>query len=317
MKLVGKDPNRNYITMPMPLSFEFSSNLDTPVDRLELVFLYGSLTKGRLFDMLLYDDAGELLFAGIVDEHIIETSGEGHRVIVKCRSRAALLIDNEAKPCTYYRLTLQELFDRHVTPYGFQLAQKNSAALYNFVVPKGSSQWDVLSLFCRKMSGTSPFITPDGLVQTYFKYGKANHLISNVSRDGLRFIRSQVRYKRYGVISSVYLQNNQGSYATHLNSLPAAVHGVNCVRYHIPPNEMVNFPLTSAQKVLDDSMREILTIQVVLPGFLPIRKGDRAVLEQEEKRYDSLIVGDVSVTYNPTSPITTVTLYHTTYLKNF
>ena len=41
MRLVGKDPNGNREELPMPLSFEFSSGLDTPVDRLELVFLYG------------------------------------------------------------------------------------------------------------------------------------------------------------------------------------------------------------------------------------------------------------------------------------
>ena len=63
----------------------------------------------------------------------------------------------------------------------------------------------------------------------------------------IRFLRSQVRYKRYGVISRIYLQNNQGVYKTHVDSFPAAVHGVDCVRYHIPPSEMVNYPLTSAQ----------------------------------------------------------------------
>ena len=316
MRLVGKDPNGNREELPMPLSFEFSSGLDTPVDRLELVFLYGKGTKNRLFEVSLYDDTGEALFQGIVDEHIIETSGEGQRVIVKCRSRAALLMDNEAKPGTYYRITLQELFNRHVAPYGFELARRDSTAQYNFVIPKGCSQWEVLCLFCRKMSGTTPFITPDKLVWTYFRYGKAHHLISNTSGGGIRFLRSQVRYKRYGVISRIYLQNNQGVYKTHVDSFPAAVHGVACVRDHSPPSEMVNDPLTSAQKKLDESMREILTIQAVLPGFLPMRKGDKATLEQEGKRYEDLVVGDVSVTYNPTSPITTVVLYHSNYLKN-
>ena len=77
MRLVGKDPNGNREELPMPLSFEFSSGLDTPVDRLELVFLYGKGTKNRLFEVSFTTTRGRRSSRGLWTSTSLRPAGRG------------------------------------------------------------------------------------------------------------------------------------------------------------------------------------------------------------------------------------------------
>ena len=65
------------------------------------------------------EPAGRVLFAGIVDEQVLSESGDGITVELSARSRAALLLDNEARPQIYYMPSLKLMFERHAAPYGF------------------------------------------------------------------------------------------------------------------------------------------------------------------------------------------------------
>ena len=303
------------LALPLPLSFEFHAGLDTPVDRLDLVFLCGSVTKRRFSQLTVEDDQNQLLFDGIVDEQLTENGEDGKKVTLKCRGKGALLVDNEARPCTYYRLSDKDLFTTHLAPYGFsQLCTQKSAVQYNFVIPKGYSQWDVLSSFCLKSYGREPSVSPQGMVYTYPNYREQKHLVSNTAQGGIRFTRSQLRYQRYGVISRVYLQDNQGYYSSFVDNPRSLNLGILRVRFHVPPTEMVNYPSASGNQKILTSMRNFFTIELSLPGVAPIRKGDLVTFEQDGERFEDYLAGDVSITYNPKRPMTSVTLYDPQYV---
>ena len=64
--------------------------------------------------------AAEGCFEAFCDRQKTFVDGTGCHTELWGRSDAAVLMDNEAIPQEYSRVTLQELFEKHIKPYGFQ-----------------------------------------------------------------------------------------------------------------------------------------------------------------------------------------------------
>src|SRR5699024_3417624 len=97
---------------------------------------------GNLCWIQLMDRAGRVLFAGIVDEQVLSEDGDGITVELSARSRAALLLDNEAQPQIYYMPSLKLLFERHAAPCGFTgYLGRDEVFGGAFTVEKGMSEW--------------------------------------------------------------------------------------------------------------------------------------------------------------------------------
>ena len=62
---------------------------------------------------------GAVFFRGLIDEQTILVDGDGAGIEVCSRSMAALLLDNEAIPQTYYVPSTRLIYQRHAQPYGF------------------------------------------------------------------------------------------------------------------------------------------------------------------------------------------------------
>lgn len=93
---------------------------------------------------------GEVFF-GPIDELRHRVSSEGCALELAARSRAALLLDNEAVPQTYLYPSLPLLFKRHGEPYGFSEWEGETGGFSEpFTVTKGMSEWEVLALFCSR-----------------------------------------------------------------------------------------------------------------------------------------------------------------------
>ena len=116
------------------------------------------------------------------------------------------------------------------------------------------------------------------------------------------------------MISRVYLQDNQGYYSSFVDNPRSLNLGILRVRFHVPPTEMVNYPSASGNQKILTSMRNFFTIELSLPGVAPIRKGDLVTFEQDGERFEDYLAGDVSITYNPKRPMTSVTLYDPQYV---
>ena len=106
---------------------------------------------------------GQTQLRGIVDEYSVELDQNGLTVTLAGRGYAARLLDNESRPVTYERVTLRELLRRHAEPYGITVGEAvelSPAAPYT--AGAGSSQWKVISEFCRVYGGFLPRFSKTG-----------------------------------------------------------------------------------------------------------------------------------------------------------
>lgn len=99
---------------------------------------------------MIYDKNHEVCFDGIVDIQK-ESCADKMMLMLVARSRAALLLDNEAVPQTYGMPSLATIFARHVQPYGFTTFYGNVKAFNGeLTITKGMSEWQAAAEFCTR-----------------------------------------------------------------------------------------------------------------------------------------------------------------------
>ena len=142
--------------LPAPNRLRLRRDEDAPADSLEVKLPAGN-GVGTLCGLQCLDGQGNLLFEGIVDEQSISEAAQGCWVELSARSRAALLLDNEAQPQAYRMPSLKLLFERHAAPYGFTGYLGNDEVFGGvYTVEKGVSEWQALEGFCKTFLGVSP-----------------------------------------------------------------------------------------------------------------------------------------------------------------
>ena len=104
-----------------PVSFSCLSSTDTPAESLKAVFMVNDpgIWKQEM-DSVLVQMGEKLLFQGKCDRQIVSLSQQGCRLTIWARSLAAALLDNEAIPQEYHNISVNEVFDKHIKPYGFR-----------------------------------------------------------------------------------------------------------------------------------------------------------------------------------------------------
>lgn len=178
---------------------------DAPADLLRVKFPADRMWE-ELAEVVLYED-GRQTFRGIVDEQNTILSSQGLTVELVCRSREALLLDNEAMPGTVASPSLPVLETRLLTPLGLTLGggdrEKKRGEL---AVTKGESCWSVLERFCGAFLGTVPYVDLEGRVQCEGAPGKRLELKDVISAEV-----SLLPCKR---VSEVWQQSCRGGYDT-------------------------------------------------------------------------------------------------------
>lgn len=125
--------------------FSWVCSADTPADSLKVRCLQQIGTEVARIEV---QSGGRRLFRGFCDRQKTFVDGIGCHTELWGRSDAAVLMDNEAIPQEYRRVTLQELFEKHIKPYGFQNDLPQAAVLSHFRVGKGVSEWEAFSDGC-------------------------------------------------------------------------------------------------------------------------------------------------------------------------
>lgn len=157
MTYIGVMPQGKIIGLPPPASVKLSQGEDAPADGFTGVFPLAK-SVGNITGIQIYDKKQQLCFEGIVDEQKESCAG-GRTLTLIARSRAALLLDNEAMPQTYYMPSLKTIFTRHVQPYGFQNFVGESRAFSGeLMITKGMSEWQAAEKFCRSFLKVMPRI---------------------------------------------------------------------------------------------------------------------------------------------------------------
>ena len=94
--------NGGELLLGEPEEAVLSYDREAPADQLKAVFPADRLWE-ELTEVLVYD-GGEGVFRGIVDEQNTRLSEAGLSTELVCRSREALLLDNEAEPGTIRKM---------------------------------------------------------------------------------------------------------------------------------------------------------------------------------------------------------------------
>lgn len=99
VQIRGISPDGQAFSLEAPLELTLRADRQVPCDGLTASFPLQE--EGTAFSWLRMDLGGRMLFEGLVDRQSLERSPEGSLLRLECRSRAALLVDNEARPAAY------------------------------------------------------------------------------------------------------------------------------------------------------------------------------------------------------------------------
>lgn len=187
-----------------PEEAALSYDRDAPADQLKAVFPADRIWP-ELLEVLIYRD-GKGVFRGIVDEQNTRLAASGLSVELVCRSREALLLDNEAEPGTIKRPSWEALGRRLLEPLGLRAAGGGQPAAGELFIPKGTSCWTVLAGFCRDYFGTEPYVDFEGAVRWEGREPERLELGQVVSAEV-----AQLPCKR---LSAVWKQGCLGGYDT-------------------------------------------------------------------------------------------------------
>ena len=149
--------------MRHPVSVSISSACSAPADSLRAVFAI----EGEVPELhrIRVTDGDETVFTGCVDQQNEEYSRNGRFLTVSARSVAALLLDNEAAPQTYWCPSMKLLMKRHFEPLGFdRFIGPDKVFSGQLTVSKGMSEWAVLKRFASVFLNTEPRIDKNGII---------------------------------------------------------------------------------------------------------------------------------------------------------
>lgn len=256
MTFWGERNNGDGVLLGVPKEVALDSSDDAPADLLKAVFPASGQWE-ELAGVSVYE-GGKLLFAGPVDEQNTAFTPEGTEVELICRSRAALLLDNEAMPQTLRCPSLRVIARLFLEPLGFsEPVGSMEAGMGELTVQKGESCWTVLERFCGDFLGVRPRVGRDG---TLFCDGRRPEPaeLSGALSATLRMLPC----KR---ISSVCAQNRLGVYETEFSSPEAE--GVLRRRYVDVSGGR------SPREILEEGERAAVGLELVCEGFADILPG--------------------------------------------
>lgn len=299
LNITGKDVLGNVYTLPCPFWLSFDSDIDAPADSLALTFLNDTIPEIATITI-----QGDFLFNGIVDVISQTKSRTGGKTVIYARSIAAMLIDSEAMPGKM-RLDdfeiIQDILCRGGKLKGF--IYDTYTPMDSITLPKGSSLWYFLRLFCEQTMGHAPRITDDG-------YIKATALSDEVSHnfDEMAPISVEKNVDFSDIVTSVSVRNTIGNYSSVLLNqkvtLPYSRH-----RYTIPGGAWINNTDLAGKKVLNQSMTRYKTKTLEFEGFYSAKIAECAVFEGKEHRIIS-----IKHTLNESGATTKITMSEKEYI---
>lgn len=190
-----------------PVEWLLKSDADTVADSLTVRFGAGK----RLFSeepvgAVLKKDS-EVIFDGIVDEHRVKCQNGARTELFSLRSRAALLLDNEAAPMELRMPSLRLLERMYLTPLGLHAVGGDRRPMAGVLtVEKGMRCWEVLQMFAEGYLNCMPYADKSGGV--HFE----SYVSQTVKPDWVT--AREVIYCPYKMLSGVTVQNAQtGAYS--------------------------------------------------------------------------------------------------------
>ena len=142
-------------------SVDIRMDLDLPADTFTGVFYPAAQPAEIAKIQVTSDDGARYWFQGPVDEQTFGAGPQGKRLVVKARSMAAKLLDNETAPAVYSDTWVTTVIRNHVAPYGIEGYEGNPFSVPGaFFVQRGETQWQAVTRFFDKAQLAPPRVTP-------------------------------------------------------------------------------------------------------------------------------------------------------------
>lgn len=211
---------------------------------------------------LLIDGAVE--FSGIIDELSFAENGGGSFVLIYARSTAALLLDNEAKPCDYKNADSELIVQNHIAPFGLESVCDDGGEYTDLSVYKGISHWQVIKSFCKRCYEAEPYVDEQGRVVLY-ENNEENARLYFCNRGGIKYTSATVTEKYYKLISSVSTKaSGREDYDVENTNELAQELGV--VRKRFADGDIQGND--AACRIIDDGNRQSLCVRLSVPRFV-------------------------------------------------
>lgn len=306
MKIEAVTANGGSLKLCSPLSLCINREDEVPADDLTAVFPYGEPLEELAG--LLVTDGEETLFHGIVDEQSFALSEAGSYVKLTARSMAAMLLDNEAQPQSYNCPCADDIFRRHILPYGItEYCCGREERPARFEIPKGATQWQAVALFCRNCLGTSPVIDARGRM-LMCGYERDGDILEFGGEDGIACTSVQITVRRCKRLSRVFVKTQAGGrYTTEIEDRRAIERGIVRERY-LNASQPLSVPVSRADDMLEHARRQSLCVTVECPGRLTGSMGSRAAVKTGGRLLTGLYVAGLRYTLSGREEKTVLTL---------
>lgn len=305
LKLIGITDNENEIELKRILSLTINREENVPADDLSAVLSYNrNLPELNMIKLM---DGEKIVFKGVVDEQqTLLTAKHAYNKLV-ARSMAAVLLDNESEPVSYFQPSTSVIFSHHIKPFGIESYKGDNRACKEAInISKGYSNWKAVDIFCKKAYGNSPRVEGDGTIN--FNGIKNNSIIEFSNEGGTRYNSVKENNRRCSILSqvSVKLKPDSG-YIYKVKNPSALSKGIQRVRYldaSVPSTApdvaqiMINNGNASSYELRITTNERLLDIIGAKARLRDSKIGDR----------DGLYVSAVYYKLTPTIETTTVVL---------
>lgn len=289
--------NGSIITLNNPLSIKISMDEDAPADSITAKFAidndseyYKTFANDQLVKIKVYDvDKSRMILNGLIDEQIVSVNDKGIILTIVARSTASLLLDNEAKPQIYNSFNSELLYKRHLKPYGYIGFNNAEDKRYIgiFEVGKGVSEWQVIEKFCKEFMIRTPRIRPNNTVDFLNEYKESGITFSNKDNKGLFYSSIEENYKRYKLISEVFVRSlKDGNYDNRIKDNVSINRGIIRKRYINAVGDNKS-PIFRGTELIKSANRDSFELKLVYPGEIPIELFDKVTIDDE-------IIGKIS-----------------------
>lgn len=268
--------------LPALLEWNITHTGSVPCDCFSVSFLFQKdmLPVLEMASGFVALDGPDLVLHAIVDEYSVELGNSGLIASVTGRGFAARLLDNESRPLTYQKATLEEIVRCHVTPYGItagELADVRATSVYT--VPAGVSQWRALEGFCRTYGGFSPRFSRDGKLLAAPE-GNGGRRLSIGEGDPV--LSCTLREDHYGVLTEVLVIDKTRNAYYSVKNEDMIRRGGQCRRVVYTPGQSTWDAMRyTGEYQIARSKEDERTVTLCLPGSFPAFPGDRVDLRLE------------------------------------
>lgn len=276
----------------------YQSDRYTPADSLQLTVLDPIVEQ---VVSVTAKNRERTFFQGIVDEQRTVRGSGGNYTSLCCRSRCgAWMLDNEARPQSAAFVTAAQIFAEQAMPFGVEGHRlPENVMLQDFVISKGSSRWDVISLFCRRAFGKAPYLDRENYL-SLSPYGGKKVVFSSCRADATPYQKLELWEDRTRLISLLHVQTGKGQdqsayYGGRISNALAESLGIRRERYYHPAKEWGTQLQQSARAMLQDRHQDFWSAQLTLPGLPDLCIGDQGEIWERDLVRTGLFVSQVQV----------------------